>query len=302
MKKFKIISAFFAVITALTFSSCQNEALDSDLLNIETPPPASGPALFKVDFGGQTFTATTAMAQIQDNNINISGIRGTNGEIVNLTVAGGVTPGTYTQASQMYLPSAAAGVFYTNLDVIGGGLNGSVTITNINTVARTVSGTFNFTGHYADFTQNLPPVVFSNGVFENVPYTGEVPGTNPNPDTTKYFRAKVNGTMINFANVIGFNLMDTYRLAGTNIDNSMSISVPQTITVGTYPLGEDLTGVTAGYIPGSGQDAYYSIDGGSIVITSVSNGWIKGKFAFTGENFDGETVNVTEGSFNVQLP
>lgn len=302
MKKFKIISAFFAVITALTFSSCQNEALDSDLLNIETPPPASGPALFKVDFGGQTFTASTAVAQIQGNALNVSGIRGTNGEAVSITIPGGVTTGTYTQAAQMYVPTAAGGMFYSNMSTTGGGLNGSVTITSINTVARTVSGTFNFTGHYADFTQNLPSVVFSNGVFENVPYTGEVPGTNPNPDTTKYFRAKVNGTMIDFANVSGFNLMDTYRLAGTNITNSMSISVPQTITVGTYPLGEDLTGVTAGYIPGSGLDAYYSLDGGSIVITSVSNGWIKGTFAFTGENFDGEIINVTEGSFNVQLP
>lgn len=303
MKKFKLISVFFAIIAALSFTGCQNEELDQDLLeNVGEEQPA-GPASFKVDFGGQTYVATVAAAQFAGGSISITGVRGTTGESI-LIVLPGNTTGTYNSPVINYLPSGTSTNTYTNLNPASGNEpNGQVVITNINTTSRTISGTFNFTGYFTDESQNLPPVVFSSGSFQNVPYTGDAPNPNPNPGpTTKFLKAKIDGTMTNFVNVTVFHLMDTYRIAGTNTDNSLSISVPDDITAGTYELGENLDGVTAGYIPSFGADAYYSLPGGSITITSVSNGWISGTFNFTGEDFDGATVTVTEGSFNAQLP
>lgn len=307
MKKFKLISAYFAVIAALSFTGCQTEALDSDLLDDVVEEQPTGPAIFKVDFGGQTYVATAAAAQFAGGGITIAGVRGTTGENISIVLPGNTT-GTYNTSIIQYLPSGTSTNTYMNLNPASGSLpNGQVVITNINTTARTISGTFNFTGYFTDESQNLPPVAFTAGTFQNVPYTGEAPGPGPGPEpnpgpTTKFFKAKVDGSQKNFANVNVFHLLDTYRIAGTNADNSMSISLPDNITVGTYELGEDLTGATAGYIPSFGADAYYSKPGGSITITSVSNGWISGTFSFTGEDFDGATVIVTEGSFNAQLP
>lgn len=305
MKKFKLISSFFALIAALSFTGCQTEALDSDLLeNVEVEQPA-GPAVFKVDFGGQTYVATAATAQFTGGGLSIAGVGGTTGESI-LIVLPGNTTGTYNTPIINYLPSATSTNTYMNLNPASGSLpNGQVVITNINTTAHTISGTFNFTGYFTDESQNLPPVIFTAGSFQNVPYTGEAPNPNPNPNpgpTTKFLKAKVDGSQKNFANVNVFHLLDTYRIAGTNTDNSLSISVPDDITAGTYELGENLDGVTAGYTPSFGADPYYSMPGGSITITSVSNGWISGTFSFTGEDFDGATVTVTEGSFNAQLP
>lgn len=304
MKKFKIMSFCFALVTAISFTGCQNEALDEDLLeNVEEEQPA-GPAVFKVDFGGETFVASTAMAQVQGNTVNISGVRGTAGETVALTIIGGTSTGNYTNAVQMYVPSATTGMFYSNMNPSAGGVNGSVVITNINTSAHTISGTFSFTGHYNDPTQNLPSVAFTNGSFQNIPYTGTMPGTEPEPQpNTKYFKAKVDGTMTNFPNVVGFHLANTYSLSGTNGIDMMTITMPDNITAGTYPIGDDLDGVMATYmVQNPQQESYSSLPGGSITIISVGGGWVKGTFSYSAENFDGDdTIQVTEGSFNVQL-
>lgn len=311
MKNFKILPLFLLVFSVIGLTSCETETIDSDVVEALTGNPpvggggAGGAAVFKVDFGGDTYVATMTSASVTDGNLTIGGLRGTNGEAVAIIIPDVDGTGTYNDDVIMTYVPGMSEFFYTNMDPDDLTRSGSVTITNINTTARTVSGTFNFTGYYTNPEQNLPNVPFTNGTFQNIPYEGNFPGTNPGPEPDpngKFFRATVDGNLINFANVTVFALLDTYRIAGTNVNNSMSISVPNTITAGTYPIGEDLDGVTAGYIPGMGTDAYYSLPGGSLTIQSVGNGWIKGTFSYTAENFDGETVVVTQGSFNAQLP
>ncbi|WP_165764599.1 DUF6252 family protein [Flavobacterium cyanobacteriorum] len=285
-------------------TSCQNEPLDSDLLNIQPVQP-TGPALFKVDFGGETFVATAAEATVQGTLVTIAGARGTNGETIVLTIAGGVTTGTYNTAVQMYVPSETASAFYSNTNISDGTTNGIVTITNINTQAQTISGTFSFTGHYADVEQNLPAVPFTNGIFQNIPYTGTMPGTGPGPGPgpgpqTEYFRAKVGQQMVDFPDVISLSEFGILSLSGNAIDpmRSLQLVLNANITPGTYSLGFGVP--TASINIGT---TLYTANTGSLTVISNANGWIKGTFSFNGVNQlnPSNTISITEGSFNVPL-
>lgn len=303
MKKFRLISAYLALIAAFSFTSCQNEGLDSDLLNNVNPQQPAGPAIFKVDFGGQTFMATNATAQIQGTLLTIAGVRGTNGETITLTIPNGTATGSYTTADQMYVPSLTSTAFYANEDDAGA-QNGAVVITNINTTARTISGTFSFTGHYSDFTQNLPTVAFTNGTFQNIPYTGSFPNTNPGPvnpnpqPQTEYLKAKFNGTMVEMNTFTSNSQMGMLIISGSNGTQTLQLTMSENITAGTYSIGMAMPQA----IVSVGTTGYMATSG-SLTIISNSNGWIKGTFSFNGTDLTspGNTMSITEGSFNIEL-
>ena len=144
------------------------------------PNPAS--SFFKVDFNGQTFNATTKTAVIGNGKIEIAGVRGANSETVGIIIQG-VSTGTYTTTSAMgYSDNTTADYAFASLKLEGSSLvsTASVTITNINTTTKIITGTFNFIGHWSDFSNTNPPapIEFTNGSF-SLPYTDAT--TDPNP-------------------------------------------------------------------------------------------------------------------------
>lgn len=301
MKKIKLLSVIMLLFAAAGLISCETEQIDQNLLNgQQNGGNNTAPASFKVDFSNETYTASTAQAQVQGTNMAIIGARGTAGEVVSLTIPGGVATGTYNTATMMYVPSATGGGFYSNTNFETGATNGSVTITNINTTAKTVSGTFNFTGYYSSPTQNLPNVAFTNGSFTNVPYTGTIPGTNPptNPTQEEYYKATVNGTVMDFSDDIQIITSGGFmNLMGIDGSNSISITVNESNGVGTYEFSSSpFPGPTAFYSNGMG---IFTSQSGTLTIISKQNGWIKGTFSFTGGTAP-DVFEVTNGEFNIE--
>jgi hypothetical protein len=180
--------------------------------------------------------------------------------------------------------------------------NGNVIITNINTTAKTISGTFRFTGYPIDTESGLPVIEFTNGTFQNVPYTGTIPGTNPGPTPTdeEYYKAKVNGTMVNFdeIQILGSGgYMTLMGLSGNNLE-TIQLRIDETLGPDTYAITDGvLVDVSADY---STNDTSITATEGTLTIISKENGWIKGTFSFSGTDENDETIQITEGSFNIE--
>lgn len=295
MKKLRFLSAFIVLFTAIGFVSCDSEPVDPLLIDQQPQP---GPAVFQVDFSGETFVADETQAVIADGLIAIGGVMGT--EQVSIVIPG-TTTGTYSgeEVLMAYHPTLDSEYQYWNVDE---DLNatGSVTITSINTVNKTISGTFNFTGHWSNTDENLPSIAFTNGTFQNIPYTEEV--TEPSED--EFITAVVNGVEKNYSVIVAAGAGDMLTFSGTILSpmSSVQFMISGGITPGTYSLSdEDFENPKAIYKDDSSEWPYAS-ESGSLVITSNDGEYIEGTFSFDASDGEGNTVEVTEGEFRVALP
>ena len=277
--------------------SCSDSNDDSNNNN-----PMSG--TFQVDFDGQTFVADVVSSVKTDNNINITGLRGTNGESVILTVLG-TTVGTYPLGLVSNQVDLSAGA-YVEPNNVGSGVfvtapndavsQGEVIITEIDAVNLTISGTFSFTG-----TNGSTDAVkeFTNGVFFQIPYSDGLVGNNNS------FFAKVNGTEFVEDTVLAISLstggMASIAISATKNNNqTIGLYLNTDVAPGTYDF------VGFGAIPA----AQYNVStseitngNGTFTITThdIANRHIVGTFQFTASPFigTGATYEITEGSFDV---
>lgn len=306
MKKIKALLSVFAVVfAAVNFTSCDTEPVDPVLLdNIGQQPGTSGPAVFKVDFSGETYVASSTAAVINDANIAITGIKGTNGQAVSILV-NGTAVGNYVAANVIldYNPSNDSEYSYSNVNLATGQESGAVSITSIDKVNKTISGTFSFVGWWGNSDLNLPSIAFTNGVFQNIPYTGNTGGGPVTSD--EYFKARVDGQDNTYE---GADLLvaladggsgETISINAFAEDHTLFISAKADITPGTYQFANGFgSSASATFI--SAADVSFPVTGGTLTITSNTNGFLKGTFSFTVTNDAGETHTVTNGDFNVE--
>jgi hypothetical protein len=308
MKRFKFLPAFLILFTALSFIACETEPVDSQLINNPNPTPENpeeGDAVFKVDFDGQTYTATSTTAVMGQGLITIGGFRGTQGESVALVVDGTQT-GTYTEALMVYTPSNASEYGYTNVNP---DLNenqdptGSVIITSIDTVNHTISGTFAFTGWWSDADADLPNKIFTNGVFENIPYTGG-PGTNPIPGEDAFI-ATVDGTFNNYASdlvvaVSGEGNDEILSLTGNHATHDIYFSIRTNTPAGTYNLTPEFMVLPRMRYYDAATDTTYNVEEGQVIITSNNGTRMVGTFSGVVKDAEGVTIHtITAGGFDV---
>jgi hypothetical protein len=248
MKNIKFTVGIFFILTAFTFTSCENEPIDSAINLDDFNNGANGSALFKADFNGATWTATTTQAVISGNFIAISGVK-VNGEGFGFLVEAPTT-GTYAANTNLlaYTPSGSEyGYYSTNFNNPEEN-TGSITITNINTTDKTLSGVFNFKGYWSDTIVNsILPVQFANGVFQNIPYT-------PQAQTGDSFFAKIGGTEFVDVDILSTTIsigsQEFISIGAQNAAlNSITVSVKSSLGTGTYPITGNATtdGVQAIY-------------------------------------------------------
>lgn len=296
MKRIKLLSVFMVLFTAIGFISCETEPIDPVLLDYEPipeqptdtttvpPPPATESALFKVDFDGATYTATTYVATVGNGLTTVNGFRGTNGEVISIIIDG-TTSGTYTDALMAYTLDSESDASYTNLFLEN---SSSVTI-EIDAVNNTVSGTFNFTGQGEGGNKE-----FTNGVFENIPYeSGPVVGG----DT---MTATVDGEALDYVNDLAITYTGIIGINAYGGDHYIYLSIADSVTPGPYTFStEPFADTRARYTDDAGNE--YDINGGTLNITSNEGGWIAGTFSFNVVNLEGVTIHtVTSGTFNVE--
>lgn len=299
--KTKFLTTLVAVFTVLFFNSCSEE---TELLDPCVLSPCNGSS-FQVDFGGETYIATETKATFTTTGIEISGSK-SNGESFEIFVDG-FTAGTYSsdKVNISYWENIAAEFDYANQspeDV----KNGVVTITSIDAVNKTMTGTFSFTGYYTDDTgAPREPIVFTNGTF-TIPYTGTNPN-NPNPNPTASFKADFSGqtfttSMTQAVIAGGAMVIGATKPSGENF---------QLLIDGTTAGSYNADSVLLSYSPDmTSEFSYANLDNdlnsnGSVIITEVNtiNMTISGTFQFVGHWSDSDDprapITFTNGSFTV---
>ena len=135
------------------------------------------------------------------------------------------------------------------------------------------------------------PIVFSNGVFNNLPYVTQNPSNNS-------FFALVDGITFVDTNVSVNTVSNVIGITATNVSNqNITIGIRDNVTPGVYSItgniGSDV--VQASYkFTNVGLQAF----SGSVTIISKTATRIKGTFNFRSSN--GPTqYQVTQGQFDV---
>lgn len=294
MKNIKIIGSLLLLFTALTFTSCENEPLDPEL-NLDDFGNNNPTAVFKADFSGSTWTATQSTAVISGNLIQIVGGK-SNGESFGFLINANAV-GTYPANQNILAFTPAGSEFgYWSVNPDNETENtGSITITEINTTNKTISGTFSFKGYWSDFDQtSILPVQFTNGVFNNIPYVNQ-------SETNDSFYAKVDGTEFVDVDILTAEIQiesqDFISIAAQDANlNAITVSVRSNLSTGTYNItgnvGTDLVQAIYDF-----NDVDNQAVSGSVTITSKTADRIKGTFSFVTDG--SPTYNVTQGSFDV---
>ncbi len=296
MKNIKLLAGLFLLIT--TFVSCDVEPIDNAIDLGDFGNPASGPAVFKADFSGATWTATTSQAIISGNNIQLVGAKA-NGENFAFLLEGSAI-GTYPANANFVTFNPANSTYgYWSVNTANATENtGSVIITNINTVAKTISGTFSFKGYWSD-TDNtsIIPVQFTNGVFTNIPYINQV-------ETGDTFFAKVGGVEFVDTDILtaetSVGLQNWLSIAAQDASmNAINVAVHSDVIQGnTYPITGNV-GVDKAQGTYTLSDVDYPSVSGSVTIVSKTATHIKGTFSFVGANGT-TTKSITDGAFDVE--
>lgn len=303
MKNIKHLAGIFLILTAFTFTSCDNEPIDPNIDLDDFENPVNGPAVFKADFNGETWNSTMSQAVISNNLISIGAAKA-DGSAFSILISGNTT-GTYPANQNIVAYTPAGSEYgYWSLNMENESENtGSVVITSINMTNHTISGTFSFKGYWSDtLTTGILPVQFTNGVFTNIPFTTTAPVSNDS------FSAKFDGVdfvedqidvVQRLADEAPFNPVEISIVGSKNAnDDSIGIIVPYNLGVGTFTFDENSEFYGGGAVI---NGVLYNATSGSITIISKTATRIKGTFSYSAYNFTTNTTKqVTDGTFDVE--
>jgi hypothetical protein len=241
--------------------------------------------------------------------INLTGISADKREL-NITLNDTI-PGSYTlnqtsisAAIFGYVDSSGIYVYSTNQGSDTTQAGGSVTVTEIDPIGKTISGTFSFKV-YRDIDGKQ--LQLTNGVFRKLPYVDTLPVSSGND--TLY--ATVDGSKWSAQSINAMALSNQLLISGSDLSGSQSLglNMPANITPGQYTLNFIQATYFGVYIPGPniGLASYGDSLKNTLNIleNDVTNRRIRGNFAFTA--FDptdllGLTTpprNITAGHFAV---
>jgi hypothetical protein len=177
-----------------------------------------------------------------------------------------------------------------------------VEITEIDTAAKTLSGTFS-----AALTEGFSPgafVIFENGEFNDVPYTTQVTGGGGLGEGDVSFNLDgepfVTQTVTSFSNSFaGINFINIG--AFNSNQDALSINIPTATTSGTtLEYGGLAQDQFAGFTFANGT--YLTATAGSVTVTThdVTNKFVEGTFNFElGQFLSPPTNSITNGTFAV---
>lgn len=320
MKKMYFLKAMIFAFVAFQFFSCQNEPLTGEFVQDEQNDADEGQ--FKAKIEGQEFIAVTATATLtSDNQLVITGIK-PGGEQIILGVADAavgsfsLTTGGTNENAGAYFDGSINVLPFISAQALGG--SGQLKISEIDDVAKTVTGTFSFTGYRIKVDGNGDPIIdnngnpvlediqISNGAFNAIAYVLDDTGGGGGNDPENEFFAKVDGvefvpdTIAVTEPMVG-NVHMIKIEAKKATGEQMRIDVPRSLGVGTFDMVRisDGTKLIAVYNAGAGNENLTS-NPGTITISEfdLEAGVLKATFSFTGTdpiNQLPDVVEVTEG-------
>jgi hypothetical protein len=260
--------------------------------------------IFKAAIGGKAFVADEVRAIVNDDYIAISGLK-TTGELIQISILDGKV-GTYTFKDTPELVIA-----YTSSNkwaYIGVSKddaeeheysdyndNTVVKITEIDSVKKTISGTFQFTGIRIDGVKDKKEV--TNGAFTKISYKSDAPILQPD----NKFSAKLDGINFVTTNVSAVSVMGKIAITGNrgNVEN-VSLLLPDNAKEGTYQVDYNYS---IRYNKNMSPDGMFDGKSGSTITIlkhDKTKKIISGNFSSTVVTYTTtEKYEITDGSFNV---
>jgi len=162
-------------------------------------------------------------------------------------------------------------------------------ILTANSPQGTVSGNFSFVSYTPNAADTL---TMRKGVIYQVPF-----GTEVGSDFINTVRAMINGTSLNPTTVAANANSGTIVIQANNSDTNLLLSLPENITVGSYPI--DVTGDYRAAIINNGATADAVSGTLDISIVNRAAGQYSGIFSF--ETGPPSNIQVTQGSFTITL-
>lgn len=266
--------------------------------NPNSPSPTSGVMNCLVD--GQLWESTNASGIIQNGIMNVTGQITSTGELITITfdddIVGSYGLGPNEGNAAIYKESLTATSSYASHTTGGSGI---ASVDEIDVTNKTITGTFEFEGK-----EPVSGTVRSitDGIFTELAYIEEASATFNNS-----FTANVDGVAFSPTLIYGSSNFGTISITASENGSfpSIGLSVPSTVTTGTYDLSSfgSYRGI---YNFSNGQNDMYSANGTGITITShnTTTKVIEGTFSFTAEPNLGSTsttnFSISNGTFSIE--
>lgn len=300
----RLLFCFLLTAFCIGSNSCQKEfSTDTGDSAAITPPRTTDPNLsgdFTAKINGVDFSANKASGANISNEVIVIIGQDNSGQTIILRVADSsvhvytmdinsdANVGAYTKDSAFAYTTNQG-----NSDAESGGI---LSITEIDTTNKTISGTFNLKLYRAFDLQQLKVM---EGVFTNIPYTTEaLPPANAN-DT---FRVKVDGVDFPTYSVSSNTIFESIFISASDqsLQNTVGLTFPKVVTPGAYDLTYLDFSFNGQYNKG---DTYTTAESGSITIieNDQANKRVRGTFSFHAIDLLGTAAaELTEGYFSLK--
>jgi hypothetical protein len=294
---------YVLALLAIFFSSCQKE------ISQEPPTTSNNGAstgTFTAVINGKNWQASPEKqaASILQGTINVTGVS-SDGQTIVISIMNN-KPGTYNT----YEPDPAMVAYMSSNSIMSHSTNGSpdsskaggqITISSIDTVNKTIAGTFTSTVFVADDQ----PSISITGSF-NLSYATTITDINGNSTTTKdTVKAIIDGKAWTAPVVSGmaFNGI-VISSSAQDMSRTLGFKLPEDVTVGTYKLDGMFSNCNGLYGEGTSvtETKNFFAGPGTLTVTehNKSKKHIAGTFEFTASDLlTSETRQITKGYFSV---
>lgn len=302
MNRKQVISFSLIIGLVAFFYSCQPELTNPNTTN----PNVTGD--FRAKINGVQWVANKAASAARTLGIiNITG-QGTDGKIITMTLQDSgvrtyyLTPNALNAGA--YSDSAAGPIaFASNGSPDTSKAGGVVNITVIDTVRKTISGTFRFKVFRATDSSTRS---ITEGVFNNISYAPVV----ITPSATDTFRVKVDGVNFPYVSLISTRVTTFFNMITINANTAndartVALNLPGTATPGIYQyVGWSSVELVGQYNVMSPSLAMASTSGSvQILEHNTSTKRIRGNFNFIAKVLIGrDSAVITDGYFSVKYP
>ena len=290
----KHLAGFLVLVSILIFSACQKEISPE----VGTAPIASGS--FKAKINGVQWEANSIKtATMQDGVIVLYGLNTDKKSILLRVADSGVHNYAFHSESMsnagLFIDSAVSPFAFTTNQWDVEGNYGNLNITSIDTVRKTMSGTFSMQV-YKNFDDTQRTI--TEGSFTKIVYTTQPPALS----NTDSFRVKIAGLNFSYNLLTGINVFGRINVAASQgVAPAVGLSLPDTIKVGQHSF--DSFDHIGQYNPSA--SLFLAADTGSVTILehNIVTKRIRGNFHFlanTAFTHLPPNINLTEGYFSVK--
>lgn len=283
--------SFLTLISLLFVFSCGDDDSPDN-----TDNTAPGTMTCKVD--GTQWTSATATATILNGIMNITGVS-SDDQVFTITLDGdsegsySLDPSLQNVIAHTIDTNGSNPAYVSNQNTVNTNF-GVVTVSEIDTDNKTISGTFQTEVHRIIDGEVK---IITEGVFEKIPYVESV------APTSSTLSADIDGTTFNATSVTGVIAFGMFTINGSDGTGSKTIAltIPPDIAAGTYNLtSPGFSDYGAQY--NADANTFLTADSGTLIITehNTTSKEIKGTFDFEASDFVGSaSASLSNGVFEL---